>query len=241
MVADHARRPGRRRCARPCSSTASGWRARSGPPTGGSSSPAGAPTPSSPAPGTAPRRGGVGPAARGHREPGAARFLTQAGGAAVDGRRRVHRRRPRRLGGPPVALAAARRTAGAGDRRRGTVGGSAQSARRAAQTDQEHQSARARRPVRHGAVRRQRRAGITDITPYWRPTSLGGGWWSSTRCPGEADDGLIDAGMRPAGMAPDVVARLDVPAGGARAVSAQFHGGGVSQAWPRTAALVRLV
>lgn len=39
--------------------------------------------------------------------------------------------------------------------------------------------------------------GITDITPYWRPTSWAAGWWSSTRCPGaRPTTGSSNAGMR---------------------------------------------
>ena len=73
--------------------------------------------------------------------------------------------------------------------------------------------------------------GITDITPYWRPASWAAGvvvvdalsW-------GEADDGLIERWSAAAGVAADVVARVDVPARRARAASA-VHRRGVSRAW----------
>ena len=68
--------------------------------------------------------------------------------------------------------------------------------------------------------------GITDITPYWRPASWAAGvvvvdalsW-------GEADDGLVERWDAAAGVAADVVARVDVPAGGARPASALDRGG----------------
>ena len=74
--------------------------------------------------------------------------------------------------------------------------------------------------------------GITDITPYWRPASWAAGvvvvdalsW-------GEADDGLVERWAAAAGVAADVVARVDVQAGRARTASA-LHRRGVSWSGP---------
>ena len=161
------------------------------------------------------------------------RFLTQPPRCAVVRRRRLHRRRPRGVGGPAAALAAAR----------------ARRWRRARADGQRsveliNQLAALRRPTRspsqlvhgdlYGTVLFAGTAapGITDITPYWRPASWAAGvvvvdalaW-------GEADDGLVERWASAAGVAADVVARLDVPVGGPRPASA-FDGGGVPRPGP---------
>ena len=153
---------GRRRCARRCSSTGSGWPARCAPPTAAMWWRAGGPTPSSRAPPNrattrwSPRRCDC---TRRRPNSSGPRFLTQppvAPWADVDvfiaADRAAWEERP--LHSLPPG---ARVSPGSADGR--TLHRADQPARRAAQTDQEPQPAGARRPLRHSAFRGDRCAG----------------------------------------------------------------------------------